>query len=93
MPGGVREDGQDVIEENIYTDEIIKNKSVEFYKYAMEKIAELKFVFGEALENYRIFNKSPYLTYLYAFLILFAFGIGVGPVSYTHLTLPTTSPV
>ena len=46
----------------------------------MEKIAELKFVFGEALENYRIFNKSSYLTYLYAFLILFAFGISVGLV-------------
>ncbi len=78
LPGGVREDGQEVIEENIYTDEIIKNKSIEFYKYAVEKIAELKFVFGEALENYRIFNKSSYLTYLYAFLILFAFGLGVG---------------
>ena len=49
-----------------------------FYKYAIEKIAELKFVFGEALENYKIFNKSPYLSYLYVFLILFAFGIGVG---------------
>ncbi len=78
LPGGVREDGQEVIEENIYTDEIIKNKSIEFYKYAIEKIAELKFVFGEALENYKIFNKSSYLTYLYAFLILFAFGLGVG---------------
>ncbi len=78
LPGGVREDGQEVIEENIYTDEIIKNKSIEFYKYAIEKIAELKFVFGEALENYKIFNKSSSLTYLYAFLILFAFGLGVG---------------
>ncbi|MDC3159201.1 ARC6/PARC6 family protein [Prochlorococcus sp. AH-716-G10] len=80
LPGGVREDGQEVIEENIYTDEIVKNKSIEFYKYSIEKIAELKFLFGEALENYRIFNKSPYLSYLYAFLILFAFGIGVGVV-------------
>ncbi len=78
LPGGVREDGQEVIEENIYTDETIKNKSIEFYKYAIEKIAELKFVFGEALENYSIFNKSSYLTYLYAFLILFAFGLSVG---------------
>ena len=78
LPGGVKEDNQEVIEENIYTDEIIKNKSIEFYKYAIEKIAELKFVFGEALENYKIFNKSPYLSYLYVFLILFAFGIGVG---------------
>ena len=78
MPGGVKEDDQEVIKENIYTDEIIKNKSIEFYKYAMEKFAELKFVIGEALENYKIFNKSTYLTYLYAFLILFAFGIGLG---------------
>ncbi len=78
LPGGVKEDAQEVIEENIYTDEIIKNKSIEFYKYAIERIAELKFAFGEALDNYKIFNKSPYLTYLYAFLILFAFGIGVG---------------
>ena len=51
LPGGVKEDDQEVIEENIYTDEIIKNKSIEFYKYAIEKIAELKFVFGEALET------------------------------------------
>ena len=29
-------------------------------------------------DSYRIFNKSSYLTYLYAFLILFAFGLGVG---------------
>ncbi len=78
LPGGVREDGQELVEENIYTDEIIKNKSIEFYKYAIEKIAELKFVFGEALENYRIFNKSSFLIYIYAFLILFAFGLGVG---------------
>lgn len=83
LPGGVRDDGQELIEENIYTDEIIKNKSIEFYKYAIEKIAELKFIFGEALENYRIFNKSSYLTYLYAFLILFAFGLGVGFVRNT----------
>ncbi len=78
LPGGVREDEQQVIEENIYTDEIIKNKSIELYKYAIEKIAELKYIFGEALENNRIFNKSPNLIYLYAFLILFSFGIGVG---------------
>ena len=53
LPGGVREDGQEVIEENIYTDEIIKNKSIELYKYAIEKIAELKFLIGEGLENYK----------------------------------------
>ncbi len=80
LPGGVREDGQEVIEEDIYTDEIIKNKSIEIYKYAIEKIAEFKFVFGEALETYKISSISSYLTYFYAFLILFAFGIGVGLV-------------
>ncbi len=80
LPGGVREDFQEVFEENIYTDEIIKNKSIEFYKFLIEKIAELKFLFGEALENNKLFNKSPYLTYLYAFLVLFAFGLVVGIV-------------
>ncbi len=78
LPGGKREDEKQVIEENIYTDEIIKNKSIEFYKYAIEKIAELKFIFGEALENNKIFYKSPYLKYFYAFLILFVFGLGLG---------------
>ena len=78
LPGGVREDEQKAIEENIYTDEIIKNKSIQIYKYAIEKIAELKFIFGELLKNNRILDKAPYLIYLYAFLIVFALGIGVG---------------
>ena len=78
LPGGVREDEQKAIEENIYTDEIIKNKSIQIYKYAIEKIAELKFIFGELLKNNRILDKDPYLIYLYAFLIVFALGIGVG---------------
>ena len=80
LPGGVKEDDQKVFEENIYTDEIIKNKSIEFFKYLIEKIAELKYLLGEALKNNKLFNKSPYLTYLYAFLILFIFGLGVGIV-------------
>ena len=78
LPGGVREDEKKAIEENIYTDEIIKNKSIQIYKYAIEKIAELKFIFGELLKNNRILDKDPYLIYLYAFLIVFALGIGVG---------------
>ncbi len=80
LPGGLRQDQEykEVIDEKSQRQEIIKNKSIEFYKYAIEKIAELKFIFGEALENNKIFNKSPYLTYLFAFLILFAFGLGVG---------------
>ena len=78
LPGGKREDEKQVIEENIYTDEVLKNNSIEFYKYAIEKIAELKFIFGEALENNKIFYKSTYLKYFYAFLILFVFGLGLG---------------
>ncbi len=78
FPGGKREVEKQVIEENIYSDEIIKNKSIEFYKYAIEKIAELKFIFGEALENNKIFYKSPYSKYIYAFLFVFVFGLGLG---------------
>ena len=44
----------------------------------MEKIAELKFRFGEALNSNKRFYKFPYLIYFYAFLMLFAFGIGYG---------------
>jgi len=43
-----------------------------------EKIAELKFSFGEFLKDKEIINKSPYLIYVYAFLILFGFGFGIG---------------
>ena len=28
--------------------------------------------------NNKIFDRSPYLNYLYAFLILFVFGLGIG---------------
>ncbi|ABM72655.1 conserved hypothetical protein [Prochlorococcus marinus str. MIT 9515] len=80
FPGGFRQDQEqkEFIDDNSQTEEIIKNKFIDFYKYAIEKIAELKFVFGEALEKNKMFNKSPYLAYLYAFLILFAFGLGIG---------------
>ena len=44
----------------------------------MEKIAELKFSFGEFIENKDFFDRPSYIIYLYAFLILFVFGIGVG---------------
>ena len=51
---------------------------MEVYKYLIEKIAELKFSFGELLNNKEIFSRSPYLIYLYAFIILFTLGIGIG---------------
>ena len=78
-PGGIRENEKNIdIEEEQFGEEFLKNKSLEFYKYLTEKIAELKFNFGELLDNNQTFRKSPYLTYLYVFLILFSFGIGVG---------------
>ncbi len=78
LPGGVRVDEESSYPEKIYGDDSIKNKSLEFYKFALEKFAEIKFVFGEFLENKKIFEKSPYIIYLYAFLILFSLGIGMG---------------
>ena len=78
-PGGIRENDENMdLEKKQFSEELFKNKSLEFYKYLSEKIAELKFNFGELLENNETFNKSTYLTYLYVFLILFSFGIGVG---------------
>jgi len=51
---------------------------MDLYKYFIEKIAEFKFGFGEFLKEKEIISRTPYLIYLYAFLILFTFGIGVG---------------
>ncbi len=82
LPGGLRQDQakekEEVIDGNNQTEKIIKYKSIDFYKYLIEKIAELKFSFGEILENKNIFYKYPKVSYLFVFLILFAFGIGVG---------------
>ena len=78
LPGGIRGDEEQFIEESNHIKKNITKKSIDLYKYAIEKITELKIVFGEILENNKIFDRSPYLTYFYAFLILFGFGIGVG---------------
>ncbi len=78
-PGGIKQEYEKVdIQENKSNDEIYKNRLLEIYKYLIEKIAELKFGFGEFLKDKDIISKSPYLIYLYAFLILFTFGIGIG---------------
>jgi len=78
LPGGIRGDQEQFTEESNHSKKNITKKSIDLYKYAIEKITEFKIVFGEILENNRIFDRSPYLTYVYAFLILFSFGIGVG---------------
>ncbi len=78
-PGGIKQDYEKVeIKENQFNEEYFKKKPIEFYNFLIEKIAELKFSFGEFLNDKEIINRSPYLIYIYAFLILFAFGIGIG---------------
>ena len=72
-PGGIKEQDESLnTQENNAEEEVFKNKSLNFYKFLIEKVAEFKFGLGEFLEN-----KSPYYTYFYAFLILFGIGIGV----------------
>jgi len=78
-PGGIKKEYEKLdIKESKSNEEIFKNKPIDFYKYVIEKIAELKFSFGEILRDKEIISRPPYFVYLYAFLILFALGIGIG---------------
>ena len=78
-PGGIKQEYENLdIQENNVNKEIFKNNPINFYKYLIEKIAELKFSVGEFLKNKESTNRSPYIVYLYAFLILFSCGIGLG---------------
>ena len=78
-PGGIKQGYEKVETKEIeFNEEYFKKKPIEFYNFLIEKIAELKFSFGEFLKDKEIINRSPYLIYIYAFLILFAFGIGIG---------------
>ncbi len=78
-PGGIkREYGKLDVQENKFDEELFKNKPIEIYKYLIEKVAEFKFSVGEFLNENEITSRSPYIIYLYAFLILFSFGIGIG---------------
>ena len=78
-PGGLKEQKEKLnIQEEEPNDEKLKNKSINFYKFLVERIAEMKFGFGEFLVKKGIFNQSSYKTYFFAFLILFSSGIGIG---------------
>ncbi len=78
-PGGIKKEYEKLdLQENEFDEDIFKNRPIEFYRYLVEKIAELKFSIGEFLKDQEFNVGSPYLIYLYAFLILFAFGIGIG---------------
>jgi hypothetical protein len=79
LPGGMKQDYDEFEDkEKEFNEEFFMKKPIEFYNFLIEKIAELKFSFGEFLEDKEIINRSPYLIYIYAFLILFSFGIGIG---------------
>ena len=78
-PGGIKKEYEKLeTPEKKFNDESLNNKPIDFYKYLIEKIAEIKFSIGEFLEDKKIIIRSPYLIYFYAFLILFTFGIGIG---------------
>jgi len=79
LPGGIKKEYEKLdIQEKNFNEQILKDKSLEVYKYLIEKIAELKFSFGEFLDDKGVISRSPYLIYIYAFLILFTFGLGIG---------------
>ncbi len=79
LPGGIKKEYEKLeIEEDKFNEDIFKNKPIEFYRYLFEKFAELKFSLGEFLKDQDFIDRSSYLVYLYAFLILFVFGIGIG---------------
>ena len=78
-PGGVKEkDETQSNQDKNSEEEVQKNKSLDLYKYSIEKIAEFKFSLGELLKNKGILNRSPVYTFFYAFLILFAIGLSAG---------------
>ncbi len=78
-PGGIKQDYEEIqIKDKVFNQQLFKKKPIDFYNFLIEKIAELKFSFGEFLKDKKIIDQSPYLIYIYAFLILFAFGIGIG---------------
>jgi len=79
LPGGfIEKEEKPIFQEDNFKEKVLKNKSISLYKFVVEKITELKFSFGEFLDNKEFLNRSPYLIYIFAFLILFAFGVGVG---------------
>ena len=78
-PGGIKKEYKELeIPEKKLNDERLNNKPIHFYKFLIEKIAEIKFNIGEFLEGKKTKSGSLYVLYLFAFLILFTFGIVIG---------------
>ena len=79
LPGGIKQESEKLdIQENKFNEEILKDKTIDFYRFLIEKFAELKFSFGELLNDQKIIGRSPLLVYLYAFLLLFILGFIIG---------------
>ena len=77
LPGGLKIEDK-VFKEIVSERKILKNKSIEYYRYLQDKYSEFKFIIGDILKNNKVFNKSSYSIYSYVFLILFGIGIGIG---------------
>ena len=77
LPGGNKKDFENFFSDNIRKKDYIKNKSGEIFEKINESYSELKFIIGEILKNNQFTNKSKNIIYLYAFLLLFVFGIGL----------------
>ncbi len=77
LPGGNIKDFDNFFSDNIRKKDLIKNKSGEIFEKINESYSELKFIIGEILKNNQFTNKSKNIIYLYAFLLLFVFGIGL----------------
>ncbi len=77
LPGGNKKDFENFFSDNIRKKDLIKNKSGEIFEKINESYSELKFIIGEILKNNQFTNKSKNIIYLYAFLLLFVFGIGL----------------
>ena len=86
IPGGIRNDQENNFDEVLSKQQILKDKSIELYKFIFEKYTEFKFICGEIIKESQILknleshniNKYSYSVYLYTFLILFGVGLGVG---------------
>ena len=77
LPGGTRIEDE-VDEEFLSDNKILKSKSIKYFAYIQEKFSKLKFTIGDILKSNRVFNKYSYSVYLYVFLALFGVGIGIG---------------
>ncbi len=77
LPGGTRIEDE-VDEEFLSDNKILKSKSIKYFAYFQEKFSKLIFIIGDTLKSNRVFNKYSYSAYLYAFLALFGVGIGIG---------------